>query len=153
MRIRAALAVVLLAASIASCGSDDESPAGPPADTTESANPPDANADASDDAPSTGPTVLVDLGGTTYEFSDGGCTVTGDGNVVSQYFDGGDAVNLTSSEGVLLIRATLDGELWGYTGESNEVDADDPANVTWSGELTKSEAQEPPVAATITLHC
>jgi hypothetical protein len=153
MGIRAALAAVLLAASVASCGGDDKPPAAPPADTTESANPSDANADESDGAPSTGPTVLVDLGGTTYEFSDGGCTVTGDSNVVSQYFDGADALNLTSSEGVLLIRATLDGELWGYTGESSEVDADDPANVTWSGELTKSETQEPPVAATITVHC
>ncbi len=140
----------LLVMSIAGCGGGDDASAAAPGDnpstvSTDGATAPDSTDTGSDSAE-------VDLGGTTYEFSKGGCTLTAGDDLVSQFFNGDDALNVTAVNHDVLIRVTIDGQAWGNS-DDNMPDVSDPGNITWSGELTKQGVQEAPVDATVTLHC
>ncbi len=88
-----------------------------------------------------------------YVFSGGSCTVTIAGDLVSEFTNGDDHLNVTSVNHSVLIRAMLGGDRWVEPRDAAEPDASNTGNVTWSGGLLKEGTEGTLADATIVLHC
>ena len=148
--LSAIFALVLLAAS---CGGDDTAspvPTAPSADGSTQTDPGQSGTDAG----SSGATAVVTVGDSTYELtSPQGCGNVGGNTILASFADGADTVSLTSADGVVLVRMSLDGVDW--------VDSGGPpppvitaTGATWTGQVAEfPNGGATPVNATIDLAC
>ncbi len=136
--------IIVVGVLAASCGGQEEAstPAGG-----------DEPSGATGIAGNEGGSAAVTLGGTTHEFGDNrGCTLP-TGTIIATFENGDDSISMTSSEtdGVVLIRMTLDGVTWSYSGR----DLPDVSGntVNWSGDVSPQDQGQVKEAATVTITC
>ena len=151
MRRSAILAGLLVLGLFAtSCGDDDSSPAStvdPSADST--------GTDSEGSGPESGSeaTAVVTLGASTYELtSEQGCSLPGGDAILVNFSNGTDMVSLTSADGTVLVRMTLDGVDWVDSGGPPPPDVTD-TGATWAGEMSEFNGGGPPQNATIDIDC
>ncbi len=151
IRAFAAVAVVVGGLGMAGCGGDDASLTD--SSSVTQTGPTAADGDGSDgdgtgdgtDPGAGASSAQVVVGDQTYAFTQGGCTLA-NGAIISQFFgDGGDALNLTvDPEGNVLLRMTIDGEVWNGSTDAPVVSGN---QVSWSGQMgvtdsgTREDAQ------------
>lgn len=145
------LAVLLLSMG---CSGDDTSSSPPPADTDAADTPTgDDDSDSDDESQSAGgASAQVTLGGSTYEMTETPNCTLGDGVILASFMSGDDSVSLTSTEGVVLVRMTLDGVDWVDTGSPPEPDVSD-SGATWSGVMAEFDSGDGTENAEITIIC
>jgi hypothetical protein len=100
-----------------------------------------------------GGSAIVTLADATYEFDNEGCTVQDNGTVLATFESGADAMSMTSSptDGVVLIRMTLDGVTWSYSGDGlPEISGSD---VAWSGDVSPTDRGDIKETSTIAIAC
>lgn len=148
--IRSGLLAVALFAGIAGCGDDDSTTDASGADEAIDA-PVDNAVEARDDGESAGGAEVV-VRGETYDFSDGSCRTAAEGAIIAKYSVGDDDLSFTVSDGLIAIRATLDGAMW-VAPESDVLPDVDGGLVTWTGDLLEVGATDESDDATITVHC
>jgi hypothetical protein len=106
-------------------------------------------------ASSGGGSAVVDLGGTTYNYDENqACSFQGgNGNVIANFASGSDVVSITYSagEGVMLLRLTVDGVGYSYSGPDAPEVSDNVA--TWTGEVNMVDSAETRESATVTITC